>query len=324
MSSSSKSADDSMSMIWTQKNQKGKQGPAAGAQNSRVRKLGELDCGHSRDVNAAMQREDAEGRGLHLDDETRRDAAPMPKIEPPPPRKMRMKPSKRLPKQSSRHQPEEAAAEEESEMGAGVTHGGLVFGQHTEAQQEHDEDEPEYAAEQTPAQLYAAAFEARTSPKGRRTAPRGTRATEDAESAVTFACEAPATARGTPAALPQHESQVGEGSAITFAHLVSAQNGRVLHDMNVRGRPKADPSSPGQRARAPAPHQAEFAGAFLTDDADDAPNGATDPGGDDDDVFTTIALSNKPAPATRLGGGNTRDNKRWESAKQSSGPFRRI
>ena len=209
-------------------------------------------------------------------------------------------------------------------MGAGVTHGGLVFGQHTEAQQEHDEDEPEYAAEQTPAQLYAAAFEARTSPKGRRTAPRGTRATEDAESAVTFACEAPATARGTPAALPQHESQVGEGSAITFAHLVSAQNGRVLHDMNVRGRPKADPSSPGQRARAPAPHQAEFAGAFLTDDADDAPNGATDPGGDDDDVFTTIALSNKPAPATRLGGGNTRDNKRWESAKQSSGPFRRI
>ena len=238
-----------------------------------------------------------------------------------------MKPSKRLPKQHSRHQPEEAVAEEESEMGAGVTHGGLVFGQHTDDQQGHDDDEPEYAAEQTAGQLYAAALGGRgASPKGRRTAPRGTHAADDAESAVTFACEAPATARGAPAGARvvtvQHESQVGEGSAITFAHMVSAQNGRVLHDMNVRGRPKADSSSPGQRARAPAP-QPEYAGAFLIDDADDAPNGATDIGAADDDVFTTIALSNRPAPVTRLGGGSTRD-KRWESAKQVSGPFRRI
>ena len=186
MSSSSKSAEDSMSMIWTQKNQKGKQGSAAGAQNSIVRKLGDLDCGHSRDVNAAMGREDAEARGLRLDDESRREAAPMPKIEPPPPRKMRMTPSKRLPKQHSRQQPEEAVAEDESEMGVGVTHGGLVFGQHTDDQQGHDDDEPEYAAEQTAGQLYAAALGGRgASPKGRRTAPRGTHAADDAESAVT-------------------------------------------------------------------------------------------------------------------------------------------
>ena len=292
MSSSCKSADDSMSQIWTQKKQKSKQGPAAGAQNSRVRRLGELDCGHSRDLTAALKREGAEDRGLHLDDEGRRDAAPMQKIEPPSPRKMRMKPSKRLPKQS-RHQPE-AVAEEESEIG--VTHGGLVFGQ-------HHEDEPEPGV--------PAVFEARTSP--RRTTRRGTHATDDAESAVTFACEAPATDQRTPAALHQRESQVGDGSAITFA---CAQNGRVLHDMNVRGRRTANASSPGQRARAPAP---EVFGACLIDDADDA----TDIGGGDDDVFTIVALSNKPAPVTRLCGGNAR----WESAKQpsgGSGPFRRI
>ena len=300
MSMPTKSVDDSMSQIWTQRNQKSEQGPVAGAHNSRVRRLGELDCGHTRDLTAAMRQDDKEDRCLHLDDEGQCDAMPMPQIEPPPPRKMRMKPSKRLPKQSR----QEVVAEEESEIG--VTHGGLVFGQHSDARP-HDEDEPDLAGN-------SAAFEARTS--RRRTTVRAPHVTDAAESEVTFTCEA--TEQRTHAAPAQRESHAGDGSGITFA---CAQHGRVLHDMNVRGRLSADASSPGQRARAPAP-QAEFAGAFLIDDADDAPNGATDIGGGDDDVFTTVALSNKPPPVTRLCG-----NSRWESAKQSSdggGPFRRI
>ena len=130
---SSKSADDSMSQIWTRRNDPG---PAAVAPKSKVKRLGELDCGHTRDLGAALNLQAPAAARPHILDEGGAGAAPepmpAPEREDPAPRKMRMKPSKRLPKQSRRQpepewRPEPMPEDAESEIGVGA--GGLVFGQ---------------------------------------------------------------------------------------------------------------------------------------------------------------------------------------------------
>ena len=107
-----------------------------------------------------------------------------------------------------------------------------------------------------PAESYAipAPPEARPSPRRKaRKAPKVV--DDDAESAVTFACEEPAAAQGAPPA-NEYESQADAESEVTFADMLA---GGVLHDMDMTGRPgrrpgaRQSPVAGRTRSKAPVP-----------------------------------------------------------------------
>lgn len=336
--------DDSMSMIWTRRNEP-QRAAAAGEQG--IMRLGELDCGHTRDLGATLKQR----QGIQIGSAEPQEPACAPEeleAEKGPAR--RMKASKRLPKQPSPKQEEKKpkqrsrrtpAQEQEEEPDAPEGEEpacGIPFGQ-LEAEEDGGlcgKPVSRDAAESvlTFAQGLPEPFEARAAPR-RRQPIVARKPPADAESAVTFACEGEADHEDEP---PEEESyeeerQCDGESAVTFTAPnhgglvlgMSAPQGKVekgrgrgrgcrapllqpipATKLPARGRaPAPRPNALLQPAEEPAEENEEEIGSA---DASDAGAG--------DDVFTMVALSREPPRMGRLAGGGKIQNGKWVTAAE--------
>tara|TARA_B110001452_G_scaffold170718_1_gene142884 strand:- start:1585 stop:3411 length:1827 start_codon:yes stop_codon:yes gene_type:complete len=340
--------DDSMSMIWTRRNEPQR---AAAAGDQGIMRLGELDCGHTRDLGATLKQRG----GIQIGSAETQDpvcAPEDPDAEKGPAR--RMKASKRLPKQPSPKQEEKKPKqrsrrtpaqeqEEEADMPEGDEAAcGIPFGQ-PEAEEGGGlcgKPVARDAAESvlTFAQGLPEPFEARAAPR-RRQPIVARKPPPDAESAVTFACEGGADHEdeAAPEESYEEERQCDGESAVTFT---APNHGGLVLGMSApqpapgkaergrgRGRgcrvPVPQPTPAAKvptRGRAPAaPHPnallqpAEEPGEENEDEIGGAD--ASDAGAGDD-VFTMVALSREPPRMGRLAGGGKIQNGKWVTAAE--------